>query len=62
MSYDYLFKLIFIGDTSVGKTAITAAHMACVPRQKTGSCPTVSEARQSMYFIMRLQARPVRTS
>jgi small GTP-binding protein len=23
MSYDYLFKLIFIGDTSVGKTAIT---------------------------------------
>ncbi len=22
MSYDYLFKLIFIGDTSVGKTAI----------------------------------------
>ena len=23
MSYDYLLKLIFIGDTSVGKTAIT---------------------------------------
>ncbi|KAJ3992576.1 hypothetical protein F5050DRAFT_1855540 [Lentinula boryana] len=46
--YDYLFKLLLIGDSGVGKVLLLASHTHSTPSNLPPCCPAVNESRSRL--------------